>query len=189
MDILTIILIAIGLAMDCLAVSIAQGVTVDLHDHLHRPKPVLMAMLFGFFQGGMPLISYYAGSICADFFHTYAPWVALVLLGYIGGKMVWDSLKHKEEDNCTSDWSIRRLLMLSVATSIDALTIGVLFIPHPEVLWISVAIIGLVSFIFSVCGYLTGVFMGNRFKFNVELVGGLILIGIGIKIWVEGCLL
>lgn len=83
MDILTIIIIAIGLAMDCLAVSIAQGMQVKTAE---RPKPLLMAALFGLFQGGMPLIGYSAGCIFADFFRVYAPWIALTLLAFIGGK-------------------------------------------------------------------------------------------------------
>ncbi len=178
---------AIGLAMDCFAVSIAQGVTVDLHDQHQRPKPVLMALLFGFFQGGMPLITFYAGSLCADFFHTYAPWIALILLGYIGGKMIWDSFRKDEQHH--ADWSIMKLLMFSVATSIDAFSVGLLFIPCPEVIWTAVGIIAMVSFLFSIAGYIIGVFIGERFRFNVELIGGLILIAIGVKIWVEGCLL
>ena len=190
MDILTIIIIAIGLAMDCLAVSIAQGMQVKTTE---RPKPLLMAVLFGLFQGGMPLIGYSAGCIFADFFRVYAPWIALALLAFIGGKMIWESRrKPKDEVPCTKEhqpWSLFHLLVLAVATSIDALATGVIFIPVPERLWIGIGIIGLVSFLFSIGGYHIGKYMGKRFNVNVELIGGIILVLIGIKIWIEGCLL
>lgn len=181
MDILTIVIIAIGLAMDCFAVSIAQGLSVQQNE---TPKPLLMALLFGLFQGVMPLIGYFAGSVFVDFFRVYAPWIALALLAFIGGKMIWESLHVKEEEMV--GWQLKRLLVLAVATSIDALATGVIFIPVPERLWIGVGIIGLVSFLFSVGGYHIGKYVGERFKLNVELIGGIILIGIGIKIWIEG---
>jgi putative Mn2+ efflux pump MntP len=183
MDLLTIIIIAIGLAMDCLAVSIAQGLGSRTED---KPRPILMAMLFGLFQGGMPLIGFFAGNLFADFFNRYAPWIALALLAFIGGKMIWESLHEKEQE--ATGWQMNRLLVLAVATSIDALATGVIFIPVPERLWLGVGIIGLVSFLFSVGGYHIGKYMGERFTMNVELVGGIVLVLIGIKIWAEGFL-
>ena len=183
MDLLTIILIAIGLAMDCLAVSVAKG----LHERRWNNYVLLMAFLFGLFQGGMPLIGFYAGSVFTEFFARYAPWVALALLAFIGGKMIWESIFEKEE---TADgWDIKTLLILAVATSIDALATGVVFIPCPERLWFGVGIIALVSLHFSLIGYLSGVFLGHKLRINVGVIGGLILIGIGIKIFVEGVLL
>lgn len=172
--------------MDCFAVSIAQGLSV--HSSSERPQPLLMALLFGLFQGGMPLIGYFAGSLFSDFFHRYAPWIALLLLAFIGGRMVWESLHDKSEE--ASGWQPGRLLLLAVATSIDALATGVVFIPVPERLWSGVVIIGLVSGLFSCVGYLIGKLVGEHFRVNVELIGGLILIAIGLKIWLEGvCLL
>jgi putative Mn2+ efflux pump MntP len=109
-----------------------------------------MALLFGLFQGGMPLIGYFAGSLFATFFDTYAPWIALALLAFIGGKMVWESLHEKQET--ATGWQLSRLLILAVATSIDALATGVIFIPAPEMLWTGIVLIGLVSFLFSVGG-------------------------------------
>ena len=182
MDILTIIIIAIGLSMDCLAVSVAQGMQVKTAE---RPKPLLMAFLFGLFQGGMPLIGYSAGCIFAEFFRVYAPWIALALLAFIGGKMIWES-RRRTKDESTAGWHIPRLLFLAVATSIDALATGVIFIPVPERVWLGIGIIGLVSFLFSIGGYHIGKYMGKRFNVNVELIGGIILVLIGIKIWIEG---
>ena len=169
--------------MDCLAVSIAQGLVVQTAE---RPKPIFMAVLFGLFQGGMPLIGYFAGNIFADFFRIYAPWIALALLAFIGGKMIWESLHEKDEE--AAGWQIKRLFVLAIATSIDALATGVIFIPVPERLWLGVGIIGLVSFIFSIGGYHIGKYVGARFKINVELIGGITLILIGLKIWAEGFL-
>jgi len=186
MDLLTIIIIAVCLSMDCFAVSIAQGLAVNPKDTSCRPKPVTMALLFGLFQGGMPLIGYFAGNIFADFFDMYAPWIALVLLAFIGGKMIWESLHEKQEE--AAGWQLQRLLVLAVATSIDALATGVIFIPVPEKVWIGVSIIGLVSFLFSIGGYHIGRYAGTRFHVNVELIGGIILVLIGLKIWIEGLL-
>ena len=182
MDLITILLIAVGLAMDCFAVSIAQGLSAA--HATERPKPFTMACLFGLFQGGMPLIGYYAGTLFADFFKVYAPWIALALLVFIGGKMIWESLHEQNEE--TSGWQLQRLLVLAVATSIDALATGVIFIPVPEKVWVGVGIIGLVSFLFSIGGYHIGRYVGTRFRVNVELIGGIILILIGLKIWIEG---
>ena len=184
MDILSIILIAVGLAMDCFAVSIAQGLDTDIRDLKQQPKILLMAFLFGLFQGGMPLIGYFAGTLFADFFSRYAPWIALALLCFIGGKMVVESFEKKEEH--ASNWRIGFLLTMAVATSIDALATGVIFIPCPQMLWIGIALIALISFLFSMLGCFIGSTFGTRFKLNAELLGGLILIGIGIKIWIEG---
>ena len=181
MDLLTILVIAVGLAMDCLAVSVAQGIAVRPTD---RPKPLLMALLFGLFQGGMPLIGYFAGSFFTDFFDTYAPWIALVLLAFIGGKMIWES-EHETRET-TIGWQLSRLLILAVATSIDALATGVIFIPVPEMLWTGIGLIGIVSFLFSLAGYHVGKEMGRRIRMNLELIGGIVLIGIGLKIWLEG---
>ena len=104
MDFLSIILIAIGLAMDCFAVSIAQGLGTT---KTVRPQYVLMALLFGLFQGGMPLIGYFAGTFFTDFFSRYAPWIALGLLAFIGGQMIWESFQPKEEDESTANWKMR----------------------------------------------------------------------------------
>lgn len=191
MDIISIILISIGLAMDCFAVSTARG----LQHARWSMWAMLMAILFGLFQGGMPLIGYFAGTIFSDFFSRFAPWIALLLLTFIGGKMVWESRepetenKKQETGNSEQGWSVWNLIVLAIATSIDALATGVIFIPVPEVLWLAIGVIAFTSFAFSIVGYLIGVFVGKRFKLNVELIGGLILIGIGLKIFIEGVFL
>lgn len=183
-----IILLSIGLAMDCFAVSISKGFGTDIHNRasLRWDRPMLMAVLFGVFQAGMPLIGYFVGTVFTAFFKTYAPWIALGLLAFIGGKMIWESFHEDLEERNSTDWSLNTLLSLSVATSIDALATGVIFIPVPEILGWALLIIALCCFIFSVVGYLIGVFVGTKFKLNVELIGGIILVLIGLKICIEG---
>ena len=188
MDTLSLIFLAIGLAMDCFSISIAQGI-----QGTKFRAALLMAVLFGAFQGGMPLITYYAGSLFAAFFTRWSPWIALVLLCLIGGNMLLDAYKERNgqenADTGHSTLGIGTMLLLSIATSIDALSIGVLFIPVPEVLWRAVAVIACTSTFFSVIGYALGKSLGKHFPFNANIIGGIILIAIGIKICIAGALL
>lgn len=189
MDLITVLLIAVGLAMDCFAVSVAQGLDTDFDDRRNRPKIMLMAGLFGLFQGGMPLIGYYAGNLFVDFFRTYSPWIALVILGCIGGKMIVDAARERDEEkNHASNWSLKYLLLMAVATSIDALATGVVFIPYPEMLWTGIGIIALVSFGLSIAGCSIGSQYKGTQHIRASLIGGIILVGIGLKIWIEGYL-
>lgn len=193
MDLLSIILLAIGLAMDCFAVSIAQGMQGT------RPRPVIqMAVLFGLFQGGMPLIAYFVGGIFADFFTRWSHWIALILLLFIGGKMLTEAMVESRELRAESQepeksspkaaLTLGTMLILAVATSIDALSIGVLFIPVPEVLWLAIALIAATSTLFSLIGFWLGKTLGRHLPFNANILGGCILIAIGVKIFVEGLL-
>ena len=185
---LTIILLAIGLAMDCFAVSVCKGLTSP-HGYVPRYiKPMLMALLFGIFHAGMPLIGYFAGSFFASFFERFAPWIALALLGFIGGKMIYDSLKSEDDNVQVADFSFFTLLSLAFATSMDTLATGVIFIPHPEVLWLAVGVIALTCFVFSMTGFVIGHLVGTRLRINVTILGGVILILIGLKIFLEGVL-
>ena len=188
MSILTIILLAIGLALDCFAVSVCKGLTSP-HGYVPRYiKPMLMALLFGIFHAGMPLIGYFAGSFFASFFERFAPWIALALLGFIGGKMIYDSLHDVDDEAHLADFSFGALLSLAFATSMDTLATGVIFIPHPEVLWLAVGVIAVTCFVFSMTGFVLGHLVGARLRVNVNILGGVILILIGIKIFLEGVL-
>ena len=187
MDLITILLIAVGLAMDCFAVSVAQGLDTDINDRRNYPKIALMATLFGLFQCGMPLIGYFGGNLFADFFKVYAPWIALVILVCIGGKMIWEAATEKDNGEVHhSNWSLPYLLLMAVATSIDALATGLVFIPYPESLWIGVGIIAIVSLLLSIAGCSIGSQYKGTKGVNAGLIGGIILVGIGVKIWVEG---
>lgn len=183
MGISVCILIGIGLAMDCFAVSLTQGLAQARWHY----KAVLMALLFGLFQGGMPLIGFFAGNIWSEFFSRWSPMIALGLLMWIGGKMLIESFEEKDEKVVRkANWGFGHLIALSVATSIDALATGVIFIPCPEMLWMGIGIIAICSFVFALMGYGAGMILGRKFPLKVEIIGGLILIGIGIKIFVEG---
>ena len=175
----------IGLAMDCCAVSAVQGLTVDLHDPQNKPRPVLMALIFGCFHMGMPVIGYFAGTLFVDFMRVYAPWIALVLLSVLGIKMMIEAFHEHGEENNKANWRLQYLLMLAVATSVDVLATGLLFVPYPEWLLPSVITIGSITALFSIGGYLVGVFVG-KLKIRMEFIGGLVLVALGIKIWAEG---
>ena len=181
MDWFNVIIMAIGLAMDCCALSAVQG----LNQRRWHPRALLMAGIFGLFHMCMPIVGYYAGSLFVDFVRVYAPWIALALLGFLGAKMIWESYHEDKDAEKCANWQLTNLLLLAVATSIDVLATGLLFVPYPEWLYPSVVTIGAITACFSLGGYLVGVFVG-KLKLNMELVGGLVLIGLGIKIWAEG---
>ena len=183
MDWINVIVMGIGLAMDCCAVSTVQGLT---HRAWH-PRALLMACIFGCFHTGMPIIGYYAGTFFDNFMQTYAPWIALALLGFLGVKMIWESYHEEEDAEKCANWNISNLLLLAIATSVDVLSTGLLFVPYPEWLYPSVVTIGCITALFSLGGYLLGVYVG-KLKINMELIGGLVLIALGIKICLEGCL-
>ena len=181
MNWLNIVIMAIGLAMDCCAVSAVQGLT---QGRLHR-RALLMAAIFGAFHMCMPVVGFYAGNLFMTFMQTYAPWIALGLLGFLGAKMIWESF-HEEEDAAKSaNWAVTNLLLLALATSMDVLATGLLFVPYPDWLYPSVVTIGGITALFSLGGYLVGVYVG-KLKIKMEVIGGLVLIGLGIKICVEG---
>jgi putative Mn2+ efflux pump MntP len=136
----------------------------------------------------MPLIGYFTGSFFTAFFERFAPWIALALLGFIGGKMIYDAVKDDGEEVHVADFSFFGLLSLAFATSMDTLATGVIFIPYPKVLWLAVAIIALTCFVFSMAGFILGHIVGTRLRINVNILGGVILILIGIKIFLEGIL-
>jgi len=184
MDLLSIIIIGVGLAMDCFAVSISRGMCVQ---RFSWPKALRMAFLFGLFQGIMPLIGYLAGLSFAHYVESFDHWIAFGLLGLIGGKMFVEGLKpidpHCELIPNPFQW--KTLFPLAIATSIDALATGVIFVTFPGKIYTAIAIIGVISFIFSLIGTYMGTHFGKKLKFNVELLGGIILVGIGIKILIE----
>ena len=148
-----------------------------------------MALSFGVFQGVMPLIGYYVMQLFSDIITAYDHWLAFIILGVLGAKMIKEDLceEDDEEDACTFRLSYKKILVLAVATSIDALATGVVFLPYPEKLFLGVGCIGLVSFILSIIGTQVGFRLGKRFSFKWELLGGVILILIGTKILIEHC--
>ena len=186
MHIAEILILAVGVSMDAVAVSICKGLSVCKVRPRHAS---LAAAWFGGFQALMPLIGYFAGVAFADIVSSVDHWIAFVLLGIIGGKMVKESFE-KDECCCTDpDFSFRTMLAMAVATSIDALAVGVSLAFLKANIWSAVLIIGLTTGAFSAAGIYIGNIFGNRYKSKAEFAGGLILILIGAKILCEHTLL
>ncbi len=181
MDVIEILMIAVGVSMDAFAVSICKGLSVqDL-----RPKHAgITALWFGGFQALMPLAGFFLGVSFAGFVESVDHWVAFVLLGIIGGNMLKESFQ-KEEPDVDPDFSLRTMLAMAVATSIDALAIGVSFAFLRVNIWAAVLMIGLTTGIFSAVGVYIGNMFGSRYKSKAEFVGGFILIFMGVKILIE----
>ena len=189
MDTVSIIFLSIGLGMDCFAISTAQGIATA-----KRPmwsQAVLMAVLFGVFQAGMPLISFCIGELFTAWITRYNHWIAFGLLLLIGANMIIEGLrgeaKEVSEDGRTL-FRFRRLIVLAIATSIDALSIGIVFVPTPQIVPFAFPIIGLCSSGMSLTGYLAGIKIGRKISFPTEIIGGIVLIGIGVKILLESLL-
>jgi len=184
MDILSIIIIGIGLAMDCFAVSVSKGIYVKKY---FFGLTFRMAFMFGSFQAIMPLIGYFAGAGFAEHVKNIDHWLAFGLLSLIGGKMIVEGLRpiDPDSDKATNPFAWGTILSLALATSIDAFATGIVFVPFAFLIWKAVAIIGLISFIFTFIGMFIGVHFGKRFHLKVEMFGGIILIGIGLKILIE----
>jgi len=178
-DFLTITFIALGLAMDCLAVSITSGITIK---QLRLNNALQIALFFGSFQAFMPVIGWLAGLGLRDFITGVDHWVAFGLLGLIGLKMIYESSRLESEKKEINPLNMYVLSMLSIATSIDALAIGVSFAFLRIRLIASIIIIGAITFILSFIGVFVGNRAGHFFEKKIELAGGLILIGIGTKI-------
>lgn len=181
MSFLELIIIAVGVSMDAFAVSICKGLSV----RKLRPRHVFSVSLwFGGFQALMPLLGYLLGASFADVVSDYDHWISFVLLAIIGGKMVKESME-AEACDIAPDFSFRTMLIMAVATSIDALAVGVSFAFLRVNIWTAVLLIGMTTAAFSGAGIMIGNVFGCRYKSKAELVGGLILVAIGIKILVE----
>ena len=180
---LEILLIALGLSMDAFAVSLASGATMK---RLHLPNALKMGLFFGAFQALMPVLGWAAGLAAKDFIAGWDHWIAFVLLSGVGGKMLYESFRIKEEEECggprTCPFDTGTLTVLAIATSIDALAVGLTFSLLRLSIIAPVLVIGLVTFLMSVAGVKIGSAGGHFFEHRMEAAGGLVLIGIGLKI-------
>ena len=179
-------LVALSLAMDCFAVSIASGIILKQA----KLKPMLlMAFCFGLFQALMPLVGWIVTNSFSHLIEQIDHWIAFGILTFLGGQMIVESFKEEEDKHNFDPTCIKVILGLAVATSIDALAVGISFACTGMTTWQSIfcpiVIIGIVSFIFSVIGCLIGVYFGKRVNLRAELWAGIILIGIGVKILIE----
>ena len=189
MNFLTIVLIAVGLSMDAFAVSVCKGISLKDADW---KQSVQVGLWFGIFQALMPLAGYFAGNRFLDIISSWDHWIAFALLLFIGLNMVREGLKDaKGEQECFgecghNDLGFKTMLMAAIATSIDALAVGVSFVAINNLnIWAAVGIIGIVTFAFSVVGVGAGTRIGKKFAAKAEITGGIILICIGLKIVLE----
>jgi len=177
-----IVLIAVGLAMDAVAVSLSSGIKLGDVKIQHALK---IAFFFGLFQAAMPVFGWFAGITIVRYIELIDHWVAFGLLLFVGLKMIYESFQKEEKRNGTNPLDLKVLIMLSIATSIDALAVGLSLAIIQVPIFTAVSIIGIITFIlsyFSVfIGNKCGCFLGKR----VELFGGLLLIGIGFKILIQ----
>ncbi len=185
MDTAATILIAIGLAMDAFAVSISGG--VGLQEGGHR-WPLVAGTVFGGFQAGMPVLGWLGGTAIAGFLGFYGPWIAFLLLVLIGGKMLLEAVRG-DENVRFANLSAATILLLAVATSIDALAVGVSLAILDTPILLPAAIIGIVTFAFSAAGVVLGRSIGRIAGRNAGVIGGVILIGIGLQILLEHLLI
>ncbi len=179
MDFIDLFLIAVGLSMDAFAVSIGKGLGMR---RLDMRQAGIIALFFGGFQALMPLIGWALGAQFAHFVTSFAHWIALALLAFIGGKMIWDAFH--EEGEARGDFSLdfRELLLLAVATSIDALAVGITFAFLDVSIVPSITLIGVTTFLISFAGVAIGHQFGSRWERPSTIAGGVILILIGIRI-------
>jgi putative Mn2+ efflux pump MntP len=182
MDLITIIVIAVGLAMDAFAVSIVSG---SVYQQLHVRHALRMAVFFGGFQAFMPLIGSLVGMSVKDYIADYDHWVAFGLLAAVGGKMVYESFKIELAKKNLDPSNVLVLLILALATSIDALAIGITLSLIVSSITVAVIIIGLVTFVLSYLGVCIGKKFGHFFENKIEALGGIILVGLGVKIVLE----
>lgn len=187
MNLLVIFLTAVSLAMDAFAVSVTNGVTVKDFKKRHAVK---MGIFFGGFQFVMPLVGYVLGSGFRVYIEAFDHWIAFGLLALIGGNMIRESLfggdEAAEPKTAAEALNAKVLTVQAIATSIDALAVGISFSLLKEVnMWLSCTVIGIVAFVFSFAGALMGKKIGGLFKDKAELAGGIILCCIGLKILIE----
>lgn len=180
MGIWELFVLAVGLSMDAFAVSICKGLSLGKIKWKHM---CIAGLWFGGFQALMPLTGYFLGSLFADIFTKYAHWIAFALLVFIGGSMIKEAFG-KEEVNASM--SFQSMLLLAIATSIDALAVGVSFAFLQVKIVPAVSFIGVITFLFSAVGVKIGSIFGDKYRAKAEICGGVILILIGLKTLLDG---
>lgn len=180
MGVLELILIAVGLAMDAFAVSVCKGLSMS---KMEWKKAVIIGLYFGGFQALMPLIGYVLGVGFEDKIKSLDHWIAFILLVFIGINMIKEAFETKEESNDKIDF--KTMIILAIATSIDALAVGVTFAFLNVNIMLAISLIGIITFIISMIGVKIGNVFGDKYETKAELAGGFILIFLGTKILLE----
>ncbi|MCR4680582.1 MAG: manganese efflux pump MntP family protein [Bacteroidales bacterium] len=181
MGFFSLLLLALSLAMDCFAVSCSAGVT---QPNLKTRNILFFAFCFGFFQALMPLLGWLGGELIVGYLGRFTNWVAFAILAFIGGKMIYEGIFLKDEESKIDMTKFSMVMLLSIATSIDALAVGFSFSMMEDVrIGLALTLIGIVSFVFSLVGYHLTRHLRKHIKAHVaEIIGGVILVGLGIKI-------
>jgi len=182
MEFLTLLLLAIALAMDALTVAVTSGIMIK---HIHINKALKIGLFFGVFQGVMPILGWLGGLTFKGLISSYDHWIAFILLSIIGGKMIYESFHLDEEEKQYDPLDNYTLFTLAIATSIDALAAGIGLTMINYSIFLAATLIGFVTFTLSFLGVFAGHKFGNYFNKNLEILGGVILILIGVKILLE----
>ncbi len=181
MTLLEIAIISIGLAMDAFAVSVCKGLSMQ---RFELKKMFVVGAYFGFFQGGMPLIGYLLGTNFESMVTRIDHWIAFGLLALIGINMIREAIG-EESEKVSDSVDLKTMVVLAIATSIDALAVGITFAFLKTNLWIVVSSIGIITFVLSMLGVVIGNKFGNKYERKAQIVGGTILILMGTKILME----
>lgn len=181
MGTIEILLISVGLAMDVFAVSVCKGLSMK---KMNWKKAIIIGLYFGIFQASMPVLGYFLGTTFEQFITNIDHWIAFVLLSAIGGNMIKESFD-QESENCNDNVDVKTMVILAIATSIDALAVGITFACLRINIVLPVISIGIITFILSVIGVKIGNKFGDKYENKAEFIGGLILILLGIKILLE----
>ena len=181
MSAVELLLLSIGLAMDAFAVSVCKGISMK---KMNWKKAIIIGLYFGGFQALMPTIGYFLGSAFQSLITSIDHWIAFILLGIIGGGMIKEAFEDDKE-NVNDDVGFKTMIILAIATSIDALAVGITFAFLNVNLILAVSLIGIITFIISVIGTKIGNRFGDKYERKAEMVGGIILIFLGIKILLE----
>lgn len=182
MEIIEILLLGISLSMDAFAVSICKGLSMK---KLDWKKAIIIGLYFGIFQTLMPVIGYFLGSTFESLVTNIDHWIAFVLLVLIGGNMIREALSKEKNDSCNDNVDFKTMLSLAIATSIDALAIGITFAFLDVNVPLAITIIGITTFIISLIGVKLGNKFGSKYESKAGIAGGIVLILIGIKILSE----
>lgn len=181
MDLFTLFILAVGLSMDAFAVSICKGLAIK---KITLKEVTIVGLWFGGFQALMPAIGYLLGSTFKDKITAIDHWIAFILLGLIGANMIKESLSNEEESS-SSSIKAKEMFVLAIATSIDALAVGITFSFLNVNILFAVLFIGVTTFVLSAIGVKIGNIFGTKYKSKAELAGGIILIALGFKILIE----
>lgn len=185
MGIAELLLLSVSLATDAFSVSVCKGLSMK---KINYQGAFITALYFGVFQAVMPLIGYFLGSRFESYITSFSHWIAFILLGFIGGQMIYEALHDEEDKSEQSGYKLdlNELFVLAFATSIDALAVGIVFATEGANLPLSITLIGVITFVLSFAGVFIGNKFGSKYEKKAETAGGIVLILIGLKILLEG---